>query len=46
LFSVEELDKALDKVNTVYLAFLKGRMSGMVEHNFKKLSDFLKDKDL
>ena len=46
LFSVEELDEALDKVNTVYLAFLKGRMSDMVEHNFEKLSDFLKDKNL
>ena len=46
LFSVEELDKALDKVNTVYLAFLKGRMAGMVKHNFEKLSDFLKDKNI
>lgn len=46
LFSVEELDKALDKVNTVYLAFLNGGMSEMVKHNFEKLSDFLKDKDL
>jgi len=45
LFSVEELDKALDKVNTVYLAFLKGGMSNMVKNNFEKLSEFFKDKD-
>lgn len=44
LFSVEELDKALDKVNTVYLAFLKNGMSTMVKDNFDKLSAFLKDK--
>ena len=46
LFCVEELDTALDKVNTVYLAFLKGGMSKMVQDNFEKLSDFLKDKDI
>ena len=45
LFSVEELDKALDKVNTVYLAFLKNGMSTMVKDNFDKLSAFLKDKN-
>ncbi len=44
LFSIEELDKALDKVNTVYLAFLKKEMSKMVQDNFEKLSVFLKDK--
>lgn len=44
LFGVEELDKALDKVNTVYLAFLKKGMSKMVKENFDKLSDFLRDK--
>ena len=44
LFSIEELDKALDKVNTVYLAFLEGKMSKMVQDNFEKLSVFLKDK--
>ena len=45
LFSVEELDKALDKGNTVYLAFLKQEMSKMVQDNFEKLSTFLKDKN-
>ena len=45
LFSVEELDKALDKVNTVYLAFLKQEMSKMIQDNFEKLSEFLKDKN-
>ena len=45
LFSVEELDKALDKVNTVYLAFLRTEMSNMVKDNFDKLSEFLKDKN-
>lgn len=45
LFSVGELDTALDKVNTVYLAFLKTEMSEMVKDNFDKLSMFLKDKN-
>ncbi|MBQ8465107.1 MAG: RNA-binding protein [Alphaproteobacteria bacterium] len=45
LFSVEELDKALDKGNTVYLAFLKQEMSKMVQDNLEKLSAFLKDKN-
>lgn len=41
LFATEELDKALDKVNTVHAAFLKGEMSKMVSHEFRKLADFL-----
>lgn len=41
LFTTEELDKALDKVNTVHAAFLKGDMSKMVSHEFGKLADFL-----
>ena len=45
LFSVEELDKTLDKGNTVYLAFLSSKMSEMVKDNFEKLSEFLKDKN-
>jgi predicted RNA-binding protein YlxR (DUF448 family) len=45
LFSVEELDKTLDKGNTVYLAFLSSKMSEMVRDNFEKLSEFLKDKN-
>lgn len=46
LYSVEELDQALNKVNTVYLAFLKGKMSEMVKEKFEKFADFLKDKNL
>ena len=45
LFMVEELDKALDKGNTVYLAFLKSPMADMVKDNFDKLSAFIKDKN-
>lgn len=45
LFSVEELDTVLNRVNTVYLAFLKAGMSKMVQDNFEKLSEFLKDKN-
>lgn len=41
LFATEELDKALDKINTVHAAFLKGEMSKMVSHEFGKLADFL-----
>lgn len=45
LFSVEELDKTLDRVNTVYMAFLNTKMSIMVKDNFDKLSEFLNDKN-
>lgn len=45
LFKIEELDKALDKVNTVYMAFENSKMSDMVKDNFEKLSEFLKDKN-
>ncbi len=41
LFTSEELDQTLDKVNTVHAAFLKGEMSKMVSHEFGKLADFL-----
>lgn len=41
LFDIEELDKALNKVNTVHVAFLKGEMAKTVHHEFNKLSDFL-----
>ncbi len=41
LFTTEELDKALDKVNTVHAAFLKSDMAKMVSHEFGKLADFL-----
>lgn len=41
LFTTEELDQALDKINTVHAAFLKGEMSKKVSHEFRKLADFL-----
>ena len=41
LFTSEELDQTLDKVNTVHAAFLKGEMSKMVSREFAKLVDFL-----
>lgn len=44
LFNVEDLDKTLDKVNTVYIGFLKAEMSAMVKDNFDRLSLFLQDK--
>ena len=44
LFNVEDLDKTLDKVNTVYIGFLKAEMSVMVKDNFDRLSLFLQDK--
>ena len=40
LYDVEELDKALDKVNTVHMAFLKSDMAKMVYNEFKK-AEFL-----
>ena len=41
LYDVEELDKALDRVNTVHAAFLKNKMSEMVYNEFKRLDKFL-----
>ena len=41
MYDVEELDKALDRVNTVHAAFLKNRMSDMVYTEFKRLDKFL-----
>lgn len=41
LYDVEELDKALDKVNTVHVAFAKGEMSKMVHNEFKRFQTFL-----
>ncbi len=41
LFTSEELDQTLDKVNTIHAAFLKGEMSKMVSREFGKLADFL-----
>lgn len=40
LFSIEELDKALNKTNTVHLAFLKGPMSKNVYNQLQKWQNF------
>ncbi len=41
LFTTEELDKALNKVNTVHSAFKRGETARMVQNEFEKLADFL-----
>lgn len=41
LYDVEELDKALDKVNTVHVAFLKSEMAKTVYNEFSRLQSFL-----
>lgn len=41
LYDVEELDQALDRVNTVHAAILKGEMSKMVYNDLKRLNSFL-----
>ncbi|MBE6452620.1 MAG: RNA-binding protein [Alphaproteobacteria bacterium] len=41
LFTTEELDKALDKTNTVHCAFLKSEMSNAVSREFDRLNQFL-----
>lgn len=41
LFSSEELDKALNKTNTVHLAILKGPMSQNVYNQLQKWQDFI-----
>ena len=40
LFSVEELDQALNKVNTVHSALLKGNMADMVRSQLHRWQDF------
>lgn len=40
-FNVEELDKELDKVNTVHIAFLHGEMAKAVQVEISRLEDFL-----
>lgn len=40
LFSVEELDQALNKVNTVHAALIKSEMAQMVHKEFDKLAKF------
>lgn len=41
LYDVEELDKALNKANTVHVAFTKSEMAKMVYNEFKRLANFL-----
>ena len=41
IYTTEELDNALDKVNTVYIAVLKSNISGMVYTHLKRYQDFL-----
>ena len=41
LFSIEELDKTLNKENTVHVAILKSDMSCMVYNNLKRYQNFL-----
>lgn len=41
LFDIEELDTALNKVNTVHVAFNKSKTAKMVYNEFNKLADFL-----
>lgn len=41
LYSVEELDKALDRVNTVHAALLKGDMASLVHTDLVRLQSFL-----
>lgn len=40
LYSIEELDKALDKVNTVHVAFKKSEMAEIVYKDFNRLKKF------
>ena len=41
IYKVEELDKALNKVNTVHAAFLQSEMAKQIRNEFSKLEDFL-----
>lgn len=40
-YDIEELDKALDKVNTVHAAFLKSGMANAVYNEFSRFESFL-----
>lgn len=46
LFGTEELDTALNKVNTVHAAFVKSEMAKMVQNEFNKLADFLNSEEV
>ena len=41
IYTVEELDKALDKNNTVHLAFEKSEMANKICGEFRKINNFL-----
>ena len=41
IYTVEELDQALDKTNTVHLAFANSEMSRNLKSEFRKISNFL-----
>jgi len=43
LFSIDELDRALNKVNTVHIAILKSNISDMVYSNLMKYQNYIKD---
>lgn len=41
VFETEELDRALNRENTVHAAFLKSEIAAMVNRELRKLADFL-----
>ncbi len=41
IYTVEELDKALDKNNTVHIAFEKSEMATKIQNEFNKINNFL-----
>ena len=41
IYTVEELDQALDKTNTVHLAFANSEMSRNLKSEFRKINNFL-----
>ncbi len=41
IYTVEELDKALDKNNTVHIAFEKSEMANKICEEFRKINNFL-----
>jgi len=43
LYTIEELDKALNKVNTVHIAFLKSEMAAAAYNEFMKISNFFEE---
>jgi len=41
VYSTEELDKALDKINTVHVAFEKGEMASSVRNDLERFKSFV-----